>query len=413
MFESGERFVVLVDGVSRLPLFHETLYLLETHRTRHNATATMQNCNTSLQAMHLALAILEIDIESRLTAGEPLLTRELTSLARQLRSPIGKLREELTRAKQTAPAPRAILVRGARLRLPKTAKEGKQLIRAVADDRLKQTIAYLSWRYDHEAKVTSRHARSFEEALAKLNHFKKLYKSKARQSSIGLREGLGPKPLARLHQVIRNDGAENPWRQPFCQVRNEIVVLLGLALGLRIGEILGLCLSDFSFLHRRVTIRRRADDVNDSRPDQPNAKTRDRILAMSEVITRKVEDYIVMRSNLPEARRHDFLIVSAHGGRPLSKSAAKKVYQTLRGKVVGLPDDLTSHVARHTFNDGFSDLCDRKGVPEGKEIKLRNYANGWSERSKSAEFYTRRHTRRKANEVSLELQKGSMPKKEY
>lgn len=410
VFESGERFEVLVDCSSRLPLFHETLYLLETHRSRHNATATMQNCNTALQAMHLALAGLGIEIESRLATGEPLLSRELTALARQLRLPIGKLREKLIFADK--PAAREFSVRGARLRLPKTEKKAKGLIRAVADDRLKETIAYLDWRYAHEAEFNPTHAQTFKEALTKLERFKKLYRTKARRSSIGLREGLSRKVLARLHEAIQVDVEGNPWRQSFCQVRNEIVVLLGLVLGLRIGEILGLCLSDFSLVHRRVTIRRRADDPEDSRTDQPNAKTRDRILAMSEELTRKIENYIISRSELSESRCHEFLIVSAHGGRPLSKSAAKKIYQTLRSNVADLPDDLSSHVARHTFNDALSDLFDSKGVPEGKEIKLRNYSNGWSEQSKSAEIYTRRHTRRKANEVSLELQKRSMPKKE-
>ena len=151
-------------------------------------------------------------------------------------------------------------------------------------------------------------------------------------------------------------------------------------------------------------VRRRADDPSDRRPEQPNAKTRDRILRFDEETARAIETYLKYRGQIRGARTHGFLIVAARTGVELSPSGYKKIFRTLREKVVGLPADLVSYLLRHTFNDLFSELADKKKLPESKEVKARNYANGWSEGSRTAQTYTRRFTRREATKFSLELQ---------
>jgi integrase len=86
-------------------------------------------------------------------------------------------------------------------------------------------------------------------------------------------------------------------------------------------------------------------------------------------------------------------------------SALNKVFVVLRRKCPDLPDDLSPHVIRHTWNDHFSEIMDRRRVSEETEKKMRSRLMGWSETSGTAAAYTRRHVQRKAREASLALQK--------
>jgi integrase len=78
----------------------------------------------------------------------------------------------------------------------------------------------------------------------------------------------------------------------------------------------------------------------------------------------------------------------------------------LRRKCPDLPDDLSPHVLRHTWNDHFSELMDEKGVPEEIEHKMRSRLMGWSETSKTATTYTRRHVHKRARAAALQLQRS-------
>jgi integrase len=65
---------------------------------------------------------------------------------------------------------------------------------------------------------------------------------------------------------------------------------------------------------------------------------------------------------------------------------------------------LTSHVMRHTWNERFSEQAEAMGLSESAEEKARNTQQGWSDNSKMAATYTRRHTAKKGREISLKLQ---------
>jgi hypothetical protein len=59
--------------------------------------------------------------------------------------------------------------------------------------------------------------------------------------------------------------------------------------------------------------------------------------------------------------------------------------KALRRRVAGLPENLSAHVLRHSWNDAFSDAMDRKGIP-GDEAKWCARLMGWR-REESAEAY--------------------------
>ncbi|BFO07298.1 hypothetical protein KNHN1_56760 (plasmid) [Pseudomonas guariconensis] len=110
------------------------------------------------------------------------------------------------------------------------------------------------------------------------------------------------------------------------------------------------------------------------------------------------------RRMIPGAQRHEFLWVAMGTGRPMSLACLNKIFKTLRLNCELLPDDLSPHTLRHTWNELFSDAVDKHGVSPELEQKIRSRMMGWSETSGMAKVYNQRHIRKKATEVSLEMQ---------
>lgn len=110
------------------------------------------------------------------------------------------------------------------------------------------------------------------------------------------------------------------------------------------------------------------------------------------------------RSAIRGARKHDFLFVASDTGAPLSIPSLNKIFNVLRQKCPGMPNNIFPHIFRHTWNDRYSEEMDANKVGEEEEKKTRSYLNGWSETSGTASTYTRRHIRKKAQEASLRLQ---------
>jgi integrase len=184
-----------------------------------------------------------------------------------------------------------------------------------------------------------------------------------------------------------------------------LIVRWLLGLGLRRGELLGVRISDINFQANEVIIARRADDPEDPRRAQPNTKTRDRLLFREEGLALLTREYIIgPRRALPEARKHEYLFVANGSGAPLTLAALNKVFAALRCRCPGIPNDLTPHVLRHTWNDVFSDVMDKQNVPDEIEKRSRARIMGWSPTSNMPETYTRRHVERKSREASLHLQ---------
>ncbi len=227
----------------------------------------------------------------------------------------------------------------------------------------------------------------------------------------GDREGLEPDIQKRLMDVIRPDSPKNPWQNPEVRVRNRLFILMMLVPGARKGELLLTRIKDINCQSNELLIRRVPDDPDDPRSYEPNTKTRDRILPFADDLVVLIEDYILnVRNKALGASKHEFLFTAVGTGQPLSLAGITKVFRTLRNKISDLPDNLTSHVLRHTWNDRFSELMEQNNVPEAEEKKLRSYLMGWSEFFGMAATYTKRYVRQKANEASLDLQKNIMKK---
>jgi integrase len=225
------------------------------------------------------------------------------------------------------------------------------------------------------------------------------------KTAIQLREGLSPEMVSELLRVVSPQSPDNPWKGEYSRHRNELIVHWLYYLGLRRGELLGIRIHDIDFRKDTVTIHRRADDAVDPRINQPQSKTKAREIPLGEGLKSRTYAYVMNhRSTLQGARKHDFLFCADVTGQPMSLPTLNKMFTVLRAKCPNLPDSLSPHVMRHTWNDRFSEEMDKRRASEESEKKLRSYLMGWSETSGTAATYARRHTRKKALAVSLKMQ---------
>jgi integrase len=227
----------------------------------------------------------------------------------------------------------------------------------------------------------------------------------AGRNTLRQREGMSDEDVAELLRVVDPHSPDNPWRDQHTRYRNALLVHWLLFLGVRIGEALGVHVSDIVTYRKEVTIHRRADDPDDPRRYQPQTKTRARVLPVSGSLLVETQTYILdHRSALPKAKKHGFLFVASRTGHPMTLATVGKVFKELRERCPSLPESLSGHVLRHTWNDAFSKKMDEAGVTPENERQARSYLMGWSPTSDSAAVYTRRYVRNKAKEVSLGLQ---------
>lgn len=405
-FTSGERLPVLIDTRIGVPLFDPTVYSLNQLRGRNRAVNTIEQSLRHIMVLKIFLEQRGIDLESRFHESRILDLAEIESLANAccLRLP-----DLLAVDSEGARAKRVRVVPSERLRqLPLNAMF-KAVDAASAANRVRTIADYLSWLVKRHLLKLSTSNSSFLALEAAQKMVKETLLARAPQHRsrrfLGAREGLPSETAARLIAVTAKDSPANPWLGKFIRLRNELLFRWLSSFGLRRGELLNVKVSDIDFRKETVTIARRADAPEDPRKEQPVVKTRDRVLPIPPALCQLTHDYIVYaRRSLIGARKHEYLFVADKTGEPMSLSALNKCFVFLRTRIADLPEGLSPHVLRHTWNDNFSAAMDRMKTSEADEQKMRSFLMGWSETSGTAANYTRRHVRQRANEVSLQLQ---------
>jgi integrase len=403
---SGERFPLLLDGEGR-PLFEPTVYALTELRARNQATNTISSNLRSIQVFYLFLKIRGIELSARLSSGTLLSLGEVEELTRMCRLPVERLVAMLHDSVENGARFKAVSLEKARMRLQGDVRE--EVEPAFAGTRMHYIRGYIEWlvsdrlgKHGLDKSVSDNLISSLKRILPAITA--RIPKG-GRHGAINQREGLAPESVAELLRVVSPESPDNPWRGEYACHRNGLIVHWLFYLGLRRGELLGVRVSDVDFRKGTVTIHRRADDVNDSRTNQPQSKTKAREIPLGEGLKSLTYAFVMnYRSALDGARKHDFLFCADVTGQPMSLPTLNKVFKVLREKCPNLPDSLCPHVLRHTWNDRFSEEMDKRQTSEESEKKLRSYLMGWSETSGTAATYTRRHIRKKAQEVSLKMQ---------
>jgi integrase len=412
VFPSGERLPLLCRRSTGLPLFEATVYAITELRAKNRASSTIQQALRAVMVLCLVLDRLEIDLDQRLGEGRLLELGDIEELVRWCRLPLEAFTEGQV---QPEPASRVVALEKARMkaRAPGPAEIDPNTVAI----RIHYIRDYLKWRADGHALKLGRNRDGGRLSSLKINSEIVLRTLDERiPSSLGRndaerRRGMSEPELATLIDVVQPSSPENPWKGDHAKERNALIVRWLLTLGIRRGELLGVRVSDVDFRTNEVLIARRADDPEDPRANEPNTKTRDRLLSLEEDLAVLTRRYVTAaRRRIEGARRHEYLFVANGTGAPLSLSGLNKIFVVLRTKCPSLPDELSPHVFRHTWNDEFSAVMDKRQVSEETEKKMRARLMGWSETSGTTAVYTRRHTARKAKEASLALQAKFKPR---
>ncbi|MFY4698335.1 tyrosine-type recombinase/integrase [Burkholderia glumae] len=403
VFESGERFPLLVDVRTGVPLFDPTVFTLSEFRARNRASATIEQALRALKVLLLFCDKHRIDLASRTLEGQLLELGELDALVQLCRLPISDIEAQVD-ASPTAPERTVVSIENYRARANRALSEVAGHSAAVRIRYIRQFIGWLADRrlLSLSARHPSRAALLSARDIVVAGLAARVPAGNSR-NKIRSRRALDDAAQERLWQIVDVNSTENPWEGRHARMRNELIVRWFMGLGVRRGELLGVKVNDVNFRANEVLVARRADDPSDPRVHQPNAKTADRLLPISDDLARRTRNYILEeRRRFPAARKHAFLFV-ANGGAPLSLRGLNKVFGVLSAKHPELMG-IFPHLFRHTNNHNFSKLADEVGMDPEKEKKTRSQIMGWSETSGTAETYTRREIERQAREASLQLQ---------
>jgi len=411
VFESGERFAQLVDARTGIPLFDITVFTLTEFRSRNRASATIEQVLRSLKILVLFCDLNDISLDERMRDGRLLEMGEIDALVRLCRLSLEAIEAKFVCNTANSGREQRPLASLETYRA-RTGAHPPEVAGESAGVRVRYIRQYLGWladrhllhlHFQHPTHVALLRARNI--VIPALDA--RVPSSKGRNKA-NARKGLTEAVQRRLWQVIRPDAPDNPWVGEHARVRNELIVRWFMGLGVRRGELLGVKVGDVDLKKNEVFIARRADDKSDPRNHQPNTKTADRLLVLSDDLAKRIREYVInVRRKIAVARQHPFLFV-ANGGQPLSIRGLNKIFIVLRQKCPDLPDDVFPHILRHTWNDNFSIKMDEQGVSPEHESKIRSRLMGWNPTSKTAAIYQRRTVERMAREASLKMQENMM-----
>lgn len=409
--ESGERLPLLLNQGTGLPLWDPTLFILTELRATNRASATLSQATRAIMVGHQIFEYLNVDLNERLSQGRLLDLGEIDTLAQYAgltQTALDSLFED--RQKSEIASPRIVSLE--RARMGSSVKKPPKVAAGTKAIRLMYIRDYIAWLVASrllKSNVSSdQHRVLSATAQLVIGRLDARIPSSEHKDDANRRQGVSAGVRARILEVIDPNCPENPWKNKHVRLRNQLIFLWLLLLGLRNGELLGVRVSDINFRASEVIIVRRPDDPTETRKNAPNVKTKGRLLALSPEMTELTRNYVMgLRATIKGGRRHPFLIVATGTGKALTKSALNKLFRELRTKVAGLQSDLSPHVLRHTWNDDFSELMDARAVSAEDEERMRKQAMGWSDSSKMAAYYTKRHVQRKSNEASLAMQATS------
>jgi len=250
--------------------------------------------------------------------------------------------------------------------------------------RLTTFANYLRWYAMHILKTPELEVVEQINAMAEQTKMRRPSK-KGRNSDLQDRS-LSDVQLDALFELIQPGSESNPFSIDV-QRRNRLMILLLFYLGIRGGELLNIRIQDIDFSTNRIRVVRRADERADSRTNEPNAKTRERLLPLAESLVQELHRYITQdRRNVRNAKKNDYLFVT---------------YK--RGPTVGNP------ISKGAWNRKFSERMDAmdEQVSEERQEQVRSYLMGWRAGSGTAATYNKRFIQQKGFEAALALQKAN------
>lgn len=398
VMQSGERYCLLLDKATGMPLYYPNLYVTTQVRNNSNSVAAMESALSGVNVLLSFCDEREISLSERFLKREFFALGELDAIRDYCQQSFAKGGADSS--EEVVSITRKIKQRPAR----KTGLASEYM-------RLTHIAKYTEWL--GTILLTGQIERKTSLDIAKMKKgFESRRPSGKGRNQLGREKGLTREQEAVLLDVVEPGSERNPFEDESTQIRNQLMIFLLLHLGIRGGELLNIRVSDIDWAKNQIVIARRADEQKDPRRRQPLVKTLDRRLPMKDTLVKAIHRYVVQfRREVPGARKHDYLLVTHKSGptqgQPISRSAFVKVINLIAEAAPELAG-LHGHELRHTWNNRFSEFMDASDdPPEPKEQEReRSYLQGWKPESGSAATYTKRFTREKAMEAGLKLQEG-------
>jgi integrase len=396
IMESGERYCLLVDTASGLPLYYPNLFVTTQVRNRSLSKAAMDTALNSVQVLLGLCKARGIDLESRFQNRQFLTIQELDSIRDECQKRLIGLR----------PAHVVSIRRSGRTGRTRTERVGKSCEYV----RLTGIAEYVQW-LAHTLLAGSLDGETAARVKEMVNQMRARRPPDKGRNTLGPAKDLDDHQIEILAEVVRPGSLINPFTDDGVQYRNCVAVLILIYLGCRLGELLNLKLTDIDFANQHIVFARRADDRDDPRVDQPLVKTLDRRSPMRDTLASLVHTYLQFRKKVPNSRGHDYLFVTHKPGRTQGQawsiSGFEKMIKCIAASVPELAG-FHAHVARHTWNRKFSELMDALENPPtpAEQEAMREEQMGWRKGSGTAAVYNRRFTERKAMDAAKQLQDG-------
>lgn len=387
--DSGERYCIVVDRSSGLPEYYPNLFLTTQIRNRGDAFSTMLAAASNLVMLLRFVDSRGTNLEQRFLSKDFLKPHELDDLRDFAQRKQGK---------KPLMTPSSPWLEDGTIDI---VNNGTQ------HSRLTTFANYLRWYAMNILKTVELEIVEQINAMTEYIKARRSFK-KGRNSDLQDRS-LSDAQLNALFEVIQPGSEYNPFSKDV-QRRNRLMILLLFYLGIRGGELLNIRIQDIDFSTNRIRIVRRADELADTRTNEPNAKTRERLLPLAESLVQELHRYITQdRRKVRNAKKNDYLFVTYKPGptvgNPISKGGYHKIFSVIRSVSPKLYA-ATGHSFRHTWNRKFSERMDAldEQVSEERQEQLRSYLMGWSNGSGTAATYNKRFIQQQGFKAALALQ---------
>lgn len=401
---NGERLPTLVNRSTGLPDMDATLWVTTTLRSKNLASASIEQALRSITTLYFVLRSRNIDLTKRLREGQFLTPADIEAISKAAKQTTASAATAYRIADcKTLKKTNSKIASLERTRMAATAKSEANYVEAgTVAIRLGNIRAFLTWRANRAI------LRSTVELRGQLIQLRDLVDQDLKSKTPAVtgratqetRIGIDRKAQKELINIVMPSDQRNPWTGQFTRVRNQLIINLFLALGARRSELLGIQIKDINPRTQEVSILRRPDDIFDTRLNEPNTKTRDRVLPISSELYSLISNYLLLRHEIVRGN-HAFLLVSKTGS-PLSKSEVNRLFQEL-GQSLRMPN-LTPHVLRHTFCETLAEDLFNTGHDENQILIYLRRLGGWSDTSKTPFRYIKRFTQEQAAKAGLAMQ---------
>ena len=179
------------------------------------------------------------------------------------------------------------------------------------------------------------------------------------------------------------------WENPALNERNWAIARLLLETGIRNSELRQLKFKDLNLNQAKIIIHRRPDDPEDPRLHEPNAKTRERIITISNDLCQFIENYTESYGSEAADHSNSPFVFLSHSNNNYGQPIGTKTVKNIAASIGNYLDihNLTPHHFRHSWIQNLADWSIHEGIEPADFDRFANYLGGWSMLSQMASKY--------------------------